>query len=256
MKNNYRVYMIVVCLLSMLSAYGQKDSVILQITYNATYQGSKCFDDVECLDIATYSSRYYSLIGEYWKSSTDKSKTTLPKGKKSNYEIYKNMPTKGVMEYIHQPFWITVKDSISNLFSWEMLEGDSIVCGYPCKLARTKFRGKQWTVWYTIDLPFSDGPWKLLGLPGVILYARDSLNQNRFECISIQKAKDVYITYPKQKKKYVSLQKAEELRRLEQQSPEDFFNLIFAGDIQIVKGSPKEKGTMPDTSSPALEIIE
>ena len=70
------------------------------------------------------------------------------------------------------------------------------------------------------------------------------------------KSKRCLYNIPKAEKKYVSLQKAEELRKLEQQSPEDYFNLIFAGEMQIVKGSPKEKGTMPDTSSPALEIIE
>ncbi|RQE01044.1 GLPGLI family protein, partial [Prevotella intermedia] len=43
--------------------------------------------------------------------------------------------------------------------------------GMECKKATTNFRGRYWEVWYTEDIPISQGPWKLCGLPGMILKA-------------------------------------------------------------------------------------
>lgn len=58
------------------------------------------------------------------------------------------------------------------VMDWE-LEEDSVrtIAGYECHKARTRFRGRDWSVWYTEDIPVSLGPWKLNGLPGIILRA-------------------------------------------------------------------------------------
>lgn len=54
---------------------------------------------------------------------------------------------------------------------WEI--GDCIknVLGYDCVQATTDYHGREWTVWFTPDIPIQDGPWKLKGLPGLILEA-------------------------------------------------------------------------------------
>ena len=55
---------------------------------------------------------------------------------------------------------------------WTMYEDSTItVLGMECKKATTNFRGRYWEVWYTEDIPISQGPWKLCGLPGMILKA-------------------------------------------------------------------------------------
>ncbi len=71
-------------------------------------------------------------------------------------------------------------------FNWQMLDGDTVVCGYECKKASTAFRGRTWTVWFAMELPYSYGPWKLGGLPGLILKAIDDKNQYSFEAIEIK----------------------------------------------------------------------
>ena len=55
---------------------------------------------------------------------------------------------------------------------WEVKE-DSVqtIIGYECHKAVTKFRGREWTVWYAEDIPVSLGPWKFGGLPGIVLQA-------------------------------------------------------------------------------------
>jgi GLPGLI family protein len=67
-----------------------------------------------------------------------------------------------------------------------MIEGDTIIMGYNCKKAQTQFRGREWLVWYTMDIPISEGPWKLCGLPGMILQAEDRKGLFTFCCIGIK----------------------------------------------------------------------
>ena len=54
---------------------------------------------------------------------------------------------------------------------WTLCEDTTSILGMECKKATTNFRGRYWEVWYTEDIPISQGPWKLCGLPGMILKA-------------------------------------------------------------------------------------
>ena len=54
---------------------------------------------------------------------------------------------------------------------WTLTDDTLSVGGYPCHLAKAKFRGVEWTAWYTEEIPSSAGPWRLRGLPGLIIKA-------------------------------------------------------------------------------------
>lgn len=62
-----------------------------------------------------------------------------------------------------------------------------IKSGYKCHRATAKYFGRQWTVWYTPEIPTSAGPWKLWGLPGLIVNARDDSGRFSFEMTSFGK---------------------------------------------------------------------
>ena len=72
-----------------------------------------------------------------------------------------------------------VKDK-ARIISWELLNETKNINSFNCQKARGNFRGRIYTVWFTNDIPVSLGPWKLNGLPGLILEATDSLNQFQF----------------------------------------------------------------------------
>ena len=57
---------------------------------------------------------------------------------------------------------------------WTLTEDTLTISGLPCHRATGKLYGKQWTAWYTEEMPSSAGPWKLRGLPGLIVKAEDS----------------------------------------------------------------------------------
>lgn len=55
---------------------------------------------------------------------------------------------------------------------WTICEDSTrLIMGFNCHLATTTFRGREWKAWYTEDIPIMRGPWKLGGLPGLILCA-------------------------------------------------------------------------------------
>lgn len=57
---------------------------------------------------------------------------------------------------------------------WEIKQVTKEILGYQCQLATCDFRGRKWNVWFTPEIPVKEGPWKLFGLPGLVLEASDS----------------------------------------------------------------------------------
>ena len=54
---------------------------------------------------------------------------------------------------------------------WTLTDDTLTVGGYYCQTAMATHRGVAWTVCYTEEIPSSAGPWRLRGLPGLIVKA-------------------------------------------------------------------------------------
>ena len=54
---------------------------------------------------------------------------------------------------------------------WTLSEDTITISGYLCQQATATFRGVEWQVYYTEEVPSSAGPWRLRGLPGLIVKA-------------------------------------------------------------------------------------
>jgi len=83
---------------------------------------------------------------------------------------------------------------------WQLIaDSTATIIGYECRLAKTDFKGRTWYAWYTDDIPMNEGPWKLCGLPGLILRAYDAQKQYIFEGIGLENIKgkeDMKFAYP------------------------------------------------------------
>lgn len=51
-------------------------------------------------------------------------------------------------------------------------------------------------MWYTTEIPIGEGPWKLFGLPGLILRASDSKEHYVWNCIGINKRQEPIYWFP------------------------------------------------------------
>jgi GLPGLI family protein len=85
--------------------------------------------------------------------------------------------------------------------SWQLGSDTARVAGYLCRNAQGEFGGRQYTAWFSIDLPWSDGPYKLGGLPGLILHLEDKSGQLKFSLIGFEKV----TSPPSLKSKFTSL---------------------------------------------------
>ncbi len=70
---------------------------------------------------------------------------------------------------------------------WKLTDNTVTISGYLCKTATCQLHGRQWTVRYCEDIPTTAGPWKLCGLPGLIVEA-EADGIHRFTLTDLQHA--------------------------------------------------------------------
>lgn len=71
---------------------------------------------------------------------------------------------------------------------WIATGEEADICGYRCKTATASFRGREWTAWYTEDIPIPNGPEKFGNLPGLILKIEDEKKEHVIEATQIRKS--------------------------------------------------------------------
>lgn len=128
------------------------------------------------------------------------------------FTIYQNFPENGrqtIREGLLPSFYIYEE---TPSFDWTILSGEEVILGYKCAKARANYGGRTWLVCFAEEIPSAGGPWKLNGLPGLILKAETTDGVHRFIAKAIFNApiQDiVFDTHPRdvktQRDKFVSL---------------------------------------------------
>ena len=77
--------------------------------------------------------------------------------------------------------------------AWTLTDDTVTINGYFCQQATATFRGVTWTVCYTEEIPSSAGPWRLRGLPGLIIKAE---NEAHTFCLAELRQNHTFITAP------------------------------------------------------------
>lgn len=72
---------------------------------------------------------------------------------------------------------------------WKLLPDTATILTYHCRKAACHFKGRTYTAWYTEEIPLPEGPWKLFGLPGLILKAEDSRGHYAFRCTGVEQCR-------------------------------------------------------------------
>ena len=166
-----------------------KDPVMLRIGKNkSVFCGTKRLwqDSIMECDLATFWA-----MDQAKTVSGKRDDTQLACGHYWSY-IYKNIPDGKVIErcYFDMNSWQYSEDWENP--EWEIGDNTKTILGYECVVASANYRGRKWTAWFAPEIPIQEGPWKLCGLPGLILEAHDANNEYIFEYSSILKGFTVY----------------------------------------------------------------
>ena len=108
-----------------------------------------------------------------------------------NYKIYKN----------YQDNELTLAESITadrykykytqklKTIDWEIKPEHKEILGFSVQKATGFFAGRDYVAWFAPQLPFSDGPYKFSGLPGLILEISDLKDDYHFTLTGFQELK-------------------------------------------------------------------
>lgn len=212
--------------------------IMVSYTYHETFvRGSDGVSerDYEFLLLAnTEQSKFYPPISEYLDSldSTPTGKAqyeqmlsavmpevvrtgnySLVPSKKGHVYVFKNRKESvvSVYDFIGLTEFGYYTEPLAEM-QWEVGDSTKNILGYDCIMAHANYHGRQWTVWFTPEIPLSEGPWKLCGLPGLILEASESSGQHSFMVTGIETSnKEMVPIYTPSK--YEKLERKELLRR-------------------------------------------
>lgn len=70
---------------------------------------------------------------------------------------------------------------------WKISSDTANYGGLHCQKATAHFKGRDYTAWFCPDMPLHVGPWKLNGLPGVIVEAYDTKKDVQFMFDGVEK---------------------------------------------------------------------
>ena len=110
--------------------------------------------------------------------------------------IFKNMTSKNIttIDHIYMQGMYEYEESF-NAFNWQITAETDTINNYVCQKATCDFGGRTWEAWFTLELPFSDGPYKFCALPGLILNIADTENHYSWKFLSIEEPSELMIVY-------------------------------------------------------------
>lgn len=263
---------IIICLVAMMAAMAQNaDIEVIYTAISPNFKNGKVDVKNQYVLLANATeSKFYSPITEYidslnstpegtaqWQDMTrgaylNGNLDKIPR-KDGSYYVVKSISDNTLRYYDSAGIDKFVYEETPEEWTWEISDSTKNILGYECVKASTDFHGRKWIAWFSPEIPVSNGPWKLGGLPGVILKASTDDDKYSFVATGIKHTTKaivpVYIADQYEKTDRKSFLKA---KRAFLDNPLGSLNAQMGGDITISGNS----GEPIFSSSDVVDLIE
>ncbi|PPL01815.1 GLPGLI family protein [Parapedobacter indicus] len=166
---------------------------------NDTLQPDKPYKEEMVLYIGQHATSYdtYSLerVNQQIKSQMedpafDGNLTLRGSGSTTKESYYIQPEERRIKQLYRLAGEIYVVDEDYPAIDWQVADETKEIGGYDVQKATGRFRGRDYTAWFTTALPFQAGPWKLQGLPGLVLEASDHRGEVFFRYAGFETLKE------------------------------------------------------------------
>ena len=119
-----------------------------------------------------------------------------------NEQIYSDFNTSEMV--IHEQIDIEMMNFVEKIppIQWKLINETKTENNLKLNKATTSFRGRNYTVWYTLDIPVNVGPWKLHGLPGAIVTVEEDKGKYSWVLTGFKKLENSILINPLENKNY------------------------------------------------------
>ncbi len=183
------------------------DTTRYKVTYSLKYKfhpdQRDAYNDTRIVQIGKHSVKDYSDIINYFDSlATEQVRRGAESysnvsGEPWPLEIIRPIRgEKADLKYrLSTSAFFVYPDSVPSLeWNFSDEETDSIM-GYDCRKATVEFAGRNYTAWFTPEIPLPFGPYKFGGLPGLILKTEDAEQQFVWEAKGFERANAPIMEY-------------------------------------------------------------
>ncbi len=202
MKKNIQIF----CLLITGLAWCQTEGIQIDYVLNEKLNASSLNTTIPA---TLYINDDASLYEENWGNEEKISEGNNIIISSGNTYVYSKKDTVYYSDFIFLKDYF-IQSTIPH-FDWTLTDQTKVILGHVCQEAKVKFRGRNYTAYFTTDFDVIGGPDKFNGLPGLILEV--ATHDNTLKVIKAQnilflKKMDKLVN-PYQSKKLTSLKKFE-----------------------------------------------
>ena len=191
MNNKYHFQILIVLIIfniKLLAQQSQSGCINYQYTTNTfgidiTQTAQLIFNNGQSIFVHTKGDKGFINQSSKKVAEGDNVRTIIGSWYQDTFGIvfFKNLKTKKLVrrEFFETTPYVAEEPKLPKM-KWQIAKEQRKIGKFNCQKATTRFRGRNYTAWFTMAIPISDGPWLLNGLPGLILEAVDDKNEVRF----------------------------------------------------------------------------
>ncbi|MDR2235310.1 MAG: GLPGLI family protein [Chryseobacterium sp.] len=187
-----RPVLFIIFLLSAISLHAQTYRYIYELSYRPSLKDDAHENMYMVLDVNPDETKYYdysflekdSLNRLHHTQNTSWSEQ-IPVKRKRNSTENSNFVMIGNDIFVYK-----TNDKID----WTLSDETQKIENMTCQKASANFGGREWTAWFTKDIPISEGPYKFQGLPGLIVQLKDSESDFIFHLVKNKNLPQTYDT--------------------------------------------------------------